>query len=74
MLVSLMFNRLGLNSQNSSKPPSTDPNRKRKSRGKGLKRDGQKGHVGTTLKQVGEISKTCALTEAAYQLGWIIPM
>jgi len=38
MLVSLMFNRLGLNSSNSSKPPSTDPNRKRKSRGKGLKR------------------------------------
>ncbi len=54
MLVSLMFNRLGLNSSNSSKPPSTDPNRKRKSRGKGLKRGGQDGHVGTTLKQVDE--------------------
>jgi len=54
MLVSLMFNRLGLNSRNSSKPPSSDPNRKRKSRGKGLKRGGQNGHVGTTLKQVDE--------------------
>jgi len=54
MLVSLMFNRLGLNSSNSSKPPSSDPNRKRKSRGKGLKRGGQNGHVGTTLKQMDE--------------------
>jgi len=53
-LVSLMFNRLGMNSRNSSKPPSTDPNRKRKSRGKGLKRGGQNGHVGTTLKQMDE--------------------
>jgi len=44
MLVSLMFNRLGLNSKNSSQPPSSDPDRKRKSRGKGLKRGGQNGH------------------------------
>jgi len=57
MLVSLMFNRLGLNSRNSRKPPSTDPNRKRKSRGKGLKRGGQNGHIGTTLKQMDEVDE-----------------
>ena len=31
-LVILMMNQLGLNSQNSSKPPSTDPNRKKKTK------------------------------------------
>ncbi|MDY0270231.1 DUF6444 domain-containing protein [Trichloromonas sp.] len=29
LLVTLLLNRLGLNSKNSSKPPSTDPNRKK---------------------------------------------
>ena len=27
LLISILVNRLGLNSKNSSKPPSTDPNR-----------------------------------------------
>ncbi len=43
---------LALNSQNSSKPPSQDPNRKRGSTRReksGKKPGGQKGHKGTTL-------------------------
>ncbi len=34
-LVILMMNQLGLNSQNSSKPPSSDPNRKKKEENRG---------------------------------------
>ena len=30
LLVTILANRLGLNSKNSSKPPSTDPNRQKK--------------------------------------------
>ncbi|MBV5317405.1 MAG: IS66 family transposase, partial [Desulfobulbaceae bacterium] len=53
MLVSLLLNRLGLNSKNSSKPPSTDPFRKKESRQtNGRKPGGQPGHIGATLKQV----------------------
>lgn len=53
LLVSLLLNRLGLNSKNSSKPPSTDPFRKKESRKTdGRKPGGQLGHIGTTLKQV----------------------
>ena len=54
LLVSLLLNRTTLNSKNSSKPPSTDPNRE-KSSNKGSsdrKPDGQKGHTGTTLQKV----------------------
>jgi transposase len=51
-LVILMMNQLGLNSQNSSKPPSTDPNRKKKEKKAGdRKAGGQKGHTGTTLQK-----------------------
>ena len=32
MIVTLLVNKLGLNSSNSSKPPSSDPNRKKASR------------------------------------------
>jgi transposase len=53
LLISLLANRLNLNSTNSSKPPSSDPNRKKKSKPKtGRKQGGQKGHVGTTLQKV----------------------
>jgi len=48
---------VNLNSSNSSKPPSSDPNRKKKSKGKGLKQGGQVGHVGTTLKQFDEVDE-----------------
>jgi len=53
VLVTLLMNRIGLNSSNSSKPPSSDPNREK------IKKDpikkkpgGQKGHNGTTLKKI----------------------
>jgi len=52
MAVSILLGRVNLNSRNSSKPPSSDPNRERISKSRGLKRGGQQGHVGTTLKQV----------------------
>ncbi len=53
LLVTLLVNRLGLNSKNSSKPPSMDPNRQKKPRGKGgRKPGGQKGRSGTTLQPV----------------------
>jgi len=53
LLVPLLVNQLGLNSKNSSKPPSTDPNRQKKPRGKdGRKPGGQKGRSGTTLSPV----------------------
>lgn len=53
LVISLLANRLNLNSTNSSKPPSSDPNRQKKPRPKnGNKAGGQKGHVGTTLKMV----------------------
>ena len=53
-LVTLLLNRITLNSKNSSKPPSTDPNRKKSSKkGKSdRKPGGQKGHNGTTLEPV----------------------
>ena len=47
LLVSLLLNRLGLNSSNSSKPPSTDPFRKKQPRlASDRKPGGQPGHVG----------------------------
>jgi transposase len=53
LIITLLANRLGLNSTNSSKPPSADPNRKKELRQKtGKKAGGQNGHVGTTLKKV----------------------
>jgi transposase len=54
MIISLLAGKLGLNSQNSSKPPSTDPNRQKKTRGnKGnSKPGGQPGRVGRNLEPV----------------------
>lgn len=56
LIIKLLVNRMGLNSRNSSKAPSTDPNRTRgrHSREKGEKRKpgGQPGHKGTQLKPV----------------------
>jgi len=52
-LVTLIVNKKGLNSKNSSIPPSQDPNREKESRAKGKRKvGGQKGHKGTTLKAV----------------------
>ena len=51
LIITLLANRLNLNSTNSSKPPSSDPNRKKRLKKTGKKAGGQKGHVGTTVKQ-----------------------
>ena len=53
LVITLLVGRLNLNSSNSSKPPSSDPNRKkiRKANG-GKKAGGQKGRVGVTLQRV----------------------
>ena len=52
-LITLLANRLNLNSRNSSKPPSSDPNRKKIRKAKGDKKaGGQKGRVGVTLQKV----------------------
>jgi transposase len=52
LVITLLANRLKLNSTNSSKPPSSDPNREKKPKPKtGRNKGGQKGHVGTTLKK-----------------------
>ncbi|MDP3705947.1 MAG: IS66 family transposase [Legionellaceae bacterium] len=54
MIITLLAGKLGLNSQNSSKPPSTDPNRKKKTgSNKGNnKPGGQPGRVGKNLEPV----------------------
>ena len=58
LVITLLANRLNLNSTNSSKPPSSDPNRKKKTKSKtGNKPGGQKGHVGTTLTKVDDPDK-----------------
>lgn len=50
LIVNLLCQRLGLNSRNSSKPPSSDPNRVKSPKNKSSnKSGGQKGHKGTTL-------------------------
>lgn len=55
LLVKLLSHRMGLNSHNSSKPPSSDPNRFKSTRKRsGKKPGGQKGHPGTTLTQIEE--------------------
>jgi len=58
LIITLLANRLNLNSTNSSKPPSSDPNRKKRLKSKTAKKaGGQKGHVGTTLKKVDDPDK-----------------
>lgn len=53
LVITLLVNRLGLNSKNSSKPPSSDPNRKKTTtKNKGNKIGGQDGHQGTTLQKI----------------------
>lgn len=52
LIVKLLVNQRGLNSRNSSKPPSADPNREKKSKEKSNKRPGgQKGRIGKNLKK-----------------------
>jgi transposase len=54
-VVSFLTQKAGMNSSNSSKPPSQDQNRKRRGtlvKGKKRRPGGQKGHKGNFLKQV----------------------
>lgn len=48
LVITLLMNRFNLNSKNSSKPPSDDPNRNKKSKknNAGKKPGGQNGHIG----------------------------
>ena len=58
LLITLLVGRLNQNSRNSSKPPSSDPNRKKETGAKGGKKaGGQKGHVGVTLQKVNNPDK-----------------
>ena len=58
LLITLLVGRLNRNSRNSSKPPSSDPNRQRESKAKGeRKAGGQKGREGVTLEKVGNPDK-----------------
>ena len=58
LLITLLAKSLDLNSSNSSKPPSSDLNRKKVSKAKGDKKaGGQKGRVGVTLQKVDEPDK-----------------
>ena len=53
VLVTLLANRLGLNSQNSHTPPSADPNRKKTPRQTSVRKPGgQPGHQGNQLQPV----------------------
>jgi transposase len=53
LVITLLANRLGLNSTNSSKPIASDPNRKKRTKsGTGKKAGGQNAHIGVTLKKV----------------------
>jgi transposase len=55
LLMSLLLSRLGLNSKNSSKPPSMDKNRVKELKSQsGRKPGGQKGHNGTLLQPVSD--------------------
>ncbi len=56
--LTLVCNRLGRNSKNSSLPPSQDPNRKKRKKSSGKKRGGQNGHVGKTLEKVDNPDET----------------
>lgn len=51
LVTTVLLNRLGLNSKNSSKPPSTDQktNQENKTQPSTKKKGAQKGHVGSTL-------------------------
>jgi len=63
VMIGLLVNKLTLNSRNSSKPPSTDPNRKRAKKSKGEKKaGGQDGHNGTTLKKVANPDETVSIS------------
>jgi transposase len=63
LLVTILANRLGLNSKNSSKPPSADPNRLKSKKEPGERKPGgQLGHRGATLKPVADPDEVRVIT------------
>jgi len=52
LLISILMDRLNVNSTNSSNPPSSDKPKKKSPKESNKKPGGQKGHVGTTLEPV----------------------
>lgn len=63
LLVKVLLDRKTLNSKNSSKPPSSDPNRLKSSRKKSDKNSGaQRGHVGKTLVKVDDPDVTTSIS------------
>ena len=55
LLMTILLSRLGLNSKNSSKPPSADPNRIKEPKNKSERKPGgQKGHNGNSLQPVSD--------------------
>jgi transposase len=63
MVVKMLSDRLSLNSRNSSKPPSSDPNRKKKPlHNSSNKQGGQQGHAGCTLSPVEDPDEIKLLT------------
>jgi len=59
LVVAVLFDSNRLNSRNSSKPPSSDLNRKKTSRKESDKSSGgQKGHIGKTLEKIKEPDET----------------
>ena len=64
LVVTILLNRVGLNSRNSSKPPSSDPNRDKSKSNKGGKRKnpgGQKGRQGRSLEPVADPDEVIVL-------------
>ena len=64
VIIGLLLERLGVNSQNSSKPPSQDPHKKRgakRANKSGKKPGAQVGHPGNTLKMVDDPDEVVAI-------------
>lgn len=72
LLITLLVNRLGLNSRNSSKPPSLDPNRPKKQKDPSQRKPGgQNGHNGTNLQKFvdPDVIKTISLDRTTLPQG-----
>lgn len=67
--IHALCDKYSLNSKNSSKPPATDPNRKKQTRNKSNKpKGGQNGHNGTTLTPVEDPDEIVDITIDKKQL------
>jgi transposase len=69
VVMKLLVDRLGLNSSNSSIPPSQDPNREKKQKSnKKKKAGGQKGHKGYSIEKISdpEIIKDLPINRSKY--------